>query len=196
MFLLLMADEDVEEEQPPETEHEEALESGDISILNSTYNFVQPGVVERMKLPVTDTKRFKVYIGIGETLLCENICGHVSLEMQGLCMKVDLYVLPMKGPDIVLGIQWLQQLGKVTHAYSQQTMEFTWLDRGYKLQGDDSLCMKQISLRHMRGLLEADDVYGVYELYSLTSEEQTQSTTAAEGVAVPPEIVQLLTRFE
>ncbi|GKC58609.1 ty3-gypsy retrotransposon protein, partial [Tanacetum coccineum] len=133
-FLLLMADEDVEEEQPPETEHEEALESGDILILNSlvghgsprslqlwgtlgtgpvhilidngsTLNFIQPGMVERMKLPVMDTKRFKVYIGSGETLLCENICGQVSLEMQGLCMKVDLYVLPMKGSDIVLGIQ-------------------------------------------------------------------------------------------
>ncbi|GKD50619.1 ty3-gypsy retrotransposon protein, partial [Tanacetum coccineum] len=34
-FLLLMADEDVEEEQPPETEDEEALESGVILILNS-----------------------------------------------------------------------------------------------------------------------------------------------------------------
>ncbi|GKA55977.1 retrotransposon-related protein, partial [Tanacetum coccineum] len=91
-FLLLMADEDVEEEQPPETKHEEALESGDILILNSlvghgsprslqlwgtlgtgpvhilidngsTHNFIQPGVVERMKLPVTNTKRFKVYVG-------------------------------------------------------------------------------------------------------------------------------------
>ncbi|GJU65021.1 retrotransposon-related protein [Tanacetum coccineum] len=132
MFLLLMADEDVEEEQPPETEHEEPVRNWDISILNFVVgHYGSPlGVVERMKLPVTDTKRFKVYIGIGETLLCENLCGHVSLEMQGLCMKVDLYVLPMKGPDIVLGIQWLQQLGKVTHAYSQQTMEFTWSGRG------------------------------------------------------------------
>ncbi|GJU09991.1 ty3-gypsy retrotransposon protein [Tanacetum coccineum] len=102
----------------------------------------------------------------------------------------------MKGPDIVLGIRWLQQLGKVTHDYSQQTMKFTWMDHDYKLQGDDSLRMKQISLRHMWGLLEANDVYGVYELYSLTFEEQTQSTIAVKGVAVPPEIVQLLTRFE
>ncbi|GKE38445.1 hypothetical protein Tco_1461850, partial [Tanacetum coccineum] len=72
------------------TENEEAIESGDTSILNSlfghgsprslhllgtfgtskvhilidngsTHNFVQPGVVERMKLPVKNTKFSKVY---------------------------------------------------------------------------------------------------------------------------------------
>ncbi|GJW70089.1 transposon ty3-I gag-pol polyprotein [Tanacetum coccineum] len=111
-------------------------------------------VVERMKLLVTDAKPFKVYIGSGETLLCENLCAQVSLKIQGLRMKIDLYVLPMKGPNIVLG--------------------------------DDSLRRKQICLRHMRGLLETDDVYGVYELYSLTPEEPAQGTISMEGVAVPP----------
>nr|GEV94572.1 hypothetical protein [Tanacetum cinerariifolium] len=84
-FLLLMADEDVEEDQSTKSEQEEALESGDISILNSLVG--HDSVVERMKLPITDTKHFKVYIGSGETLLCENICGQVLLEMQGLSMK-------------------------------------------------------------------------------------------------------------
>nr|GEZ98735.1 Ty3/gypsy retrotransposon protein [Tanacetum cinerariifolium] len=94
------------------TENEEAIESGDTSILNSlfghgsprslqllgtlgtckvhilidngsTRNFVQPGVVERMKLPVKNTKFFKVYIGSVETLLCKNLCAQVTLEIQG-----------------------------------------------------------------------------------------------------------------
>ncbi|GKG28383.1 hypothetical protein Tco_0406710, partial [Tanacetum coccineum] len=47
------------------------------------------------------TKAFKVYIGSGESLLCENVCSQVTLGMQGLSMEVDLYVLPMKGPDVV-----------------------------------------------------------------------------------------------
>nr|GEW73055.1 preprotein translocase subunit SCY1, chloroplastic [Tanacetum cinerariifolium] len=77
------------------TENEKAIESEDTSILNSlsghesprslqllgtgkvhilidngsTHNFVQPGVVERMKIPVKNTKLFKVYIGNVETLL-------------------------------------------------------------------------------------------------------------------------------
>ncbi|GJW72186.1 ty3-gypsy retrotransposon protein [Tanacetum coccineum] len=189
-FLLLMADEEAESKQIVETGHDDAMESGDISILNSlvghgsprslqlwgtigagkvhilidngsTHNFVQPGVVERMQLPISGTKPFKVYIGSGETLLCENMCTQVAIDIQGLRMEVDLYVLPMKGPDLVLGIQWLQKLGKVTHDYSKQTIEFTWSDKGYLLRGEEALRMKRISLHHMRALLETGDVYGV-----------------------------------
>ncbi|GJY09530.1 retrotransposon-related protein [Tanacetum coccineum] len=159
-----MADEDKVIEQSGDEELDDAMESGDISILNSlvghgspqslqlwgtlgsgrvhilidngsTHNFVQPGVVERMHLPITGTKTFKVYIGSGETLLCENMCAQVTIDIQGLRMDVDLYVLPRKGPDIVLSIQWLQKLGKVTQDYSMQTMEFTWLDQGEVLEG-------------------------------------------------------------
>ncbi|GKC37108.1 hypothetical protein Tco_1049492 [Tanacetum coccineum] len=91
-------------------ENEEAIESGYTSIFNSlfghgsprslqllgtlgtgkvhilidngsTHNFVQPGVVERMKLPVKNTKLFKVYIGNVETLFCKNLYAQVTLEI-------------------------------------------------------------------------------------------------------------------
>ncbi|GKA26410.1 retrovirus-related pol polyprotein from transposon 297 family protein [Tanacetum coccineum] len=107
-------------------EGDDAVESGDISILNSlighgsprslqlwgkigkgdvhvliengsTHNFIRPDVVEKLCLPTHFTKVFKVYIGRGETLLCENMCAHVASEIQGLRIKVDLYVLMMKG---------------------------------------------------------------------------------------------------
>ncbi|GJS41134.1 ty3-gypsy retrotransposon protein [Tanacetum coccineum] len=110
----------------------------------STHNFVRPDVVEKMQLPVASTKAFKVYIGSGESLLCERVCSKV-LCMQGLTIEVDLYVLPMKGPDVVLGIQWLQKLGKVTHDYAQQTMDFILLNVTYSLKGDESLRMSRIS---------------------------------------------------
>ncbi|GJY19311.1 hypothetical protein Tco_0390802 [Tanacetum coccineum] len=105
---------------------DDAVESGDISILNSlighgsprslqlwekigkgdvhvlidngrTHNFIRPDVVEKLCLPTHFMKVFKVYIGRGETLLCENMCAHVASEIQGLRRKVDLYVLMMKG---------------------------------------------------------------------------------------------------
>ncbi|GJU09178.1 hypothetical protein Tco_1125608 [Tanacetum coccineum] len=101
------------------TENEDAIESGDTSILNSlfghessrslqllgivgtgkvhilidngsTHNFVQPRVVERMKLPVKNMKLFKVYIGNVETLLCKNLCAQVTLETY--CVKTYLFL--------------------------------------------------------------------------------------------------------
>nr|GEV89826.1 hypothetical protein [Tanacetum cinerariifolium] len=163
-LLLIMADEDDESTgSDAYAEEDEALESGDISILNSlvghdsprslqlwgtvgasevhvlidngsTHSFMRPDVVERMCLPLTATKVFKVYIGSGETLLCESFCAQVPIKLQGFSMDVDLYVLPMQGPDVVLGIQWLQKLGKATHDYAHQTMEFTLANKTYSLQ--------------------------------------------------------------
>ncbi|GKC89011.1 ty3-gypsy retrotransposon protein [Tanacetum coccineum] len=223
-FLLLMADDENDAEPENEPNSAEAVESGDISILNSligqgsprslqlwgsigsgkvhvlidngsTHNFVRPDIVEKMQLPVQATKAFKVYIGSGESLLCENLCTQVMLSMQGLAVEVDLYVLPMKGPDVVLGIQWLQKLGKVTHDYAQQTMEFTLVNTTYTLKGDESLRMKRISLHHMQALLESDDVYGVYELYNVTKEAEEVEPPPGDAGTPPPEIAQLLERF-
>ncbi|GKD31964.1 reverse transcriptase [Tanacetum coccineum] len=198
-FLLLIAE---DANDGDHIEHEDAMESGDISILNSlvghgsprslqlwgvlgsgkvhvlidngsTHNFVQPGVVERMQLLII-----------------------VPINIQGFWMDVDLFVLPMKGPNIVLGIQWLQKLGKVTHDYFEQTMEFTWLDCVYMLKGDDALCMKRISLHHMRILLESEDIYGVYELYNLDYDAGGNDTTIEAPALVHPDIKQLLKKFE
>nr|GEW88537.1 retrotransposon-related protein [Tanacetum cinerariifolium] len=50
----------------------------------STSNFIRPDVVEKMCLPIKSTKAFKVYIGSGESLLCESVCSSVTLHMKGV----------------------------------------------------------------------------------------------------------------
>ncbi|GKA36214.1 retrovirus-related pol polyprotein from transposon 17.6 [Tanacetum coccineum] len=104
----------------------DVVESGDISILNSligheslrslqlwgmigssnvhvlidngsTHNFVQPNIVERLRLLVI-------------------------LSMQGLTMDVDLYVLLVKGPDVVLGDESLR-MKKISLHHMQAMLE-------------------------------------------------------------------------
>ncbi|GKA38844.1 ty3-gypsy retrotransposon protein, partial [Tanacetum coccineum] len=186
-FLLLMTEEGGDTGQELDADAEEAVESGDISILNSlighgsprslqlwgtigtrdvhvlidngsTHNFVRPDVVEKMQLPVASTKAFKVYIGSDESLLCE-------------------------------------RLGKVTHDYAQQTMDFILLNVTYSLKGDESLRMNRISLHRMQALLEADDIYGVYEFHSLPMDGEGDGGTPVGSEAERPEIEQLLGRF-
>nr|GEX32375.1 hypothetical protein [Tanacetum cinerariifolium] len=90
-------------------------------------------------------KAFKVYTGSGETLLYENMYAHVTLQMQGLTMEVDLYVFPMQDPDVFLG--------------------------------DEFLRMKRIILHRMQALLDAKDVYSMYEFHSLPVEAEDQVTS-------------------
>ncbi|GJX62231.1 ty3-gypsy retrotransposon protein [Tanacetum coccineum] len=225
-FLLLMTEsEDESSGEASLAVEEEVVKSGDISILNSlvghgsprslqlwgkigdtrvhilidngsTHNFIRPDVVESMRLSLQLTKVFKVYIGSRATLMCENVCPQVDLQLQGLDIKVDLYVLPMQGPDVVLGIQWLQQLGKVTHDYAQQVMEFTLSNTTHTLTGDASLRMKKISLHSMQALLDSEEIYGVYECHGFSLQDKGAVGGASSFTsAVHNEIEQLLVRY-
>ncbi|GJW57808.1 ty3-gypsy retrotransposon protein [Tanacetum coccineum] len=141
----------------------------DMTVLVKDYALIvitngYPRFVERMRLPI-GYEPIKVYIGSGETLLW---------------------------PGIVLGVQWLQKLGKVTHDYSKQTMEFTWSDQGYMLRGEEALRMKRISLHHNHALLETKDIYGVYELYNLDHGTEEKGSSTDVEVISHPDIEQLI----
>ncbi|GJZ21779.1 ty3-gypsy retrotransposon protein [Tanacetum coccineum] len=141
-FLLLMADDEDECESPAD----EAVESDDISILNSLVGHGSPR----------------------------------SLQLWG-----TLGIGGGQGPDVVLGIQWLQHMGKVTHDYAHQSMEFTVGNKTYTLKGEESLRMKQMSFNHMRALLESDEVYGIYEAYNLAAKEERPINTQVPTVLPP-----------
>ncbi|KAH9666824.1 hypothetical protein KPL70_020805 [Citrus sinensis] len=79
----------------------------------NTHNFIKPALAERLGLAIHPTTNFRVYIGNGDFLVCKQFCPQVNLTMQGTAFMVDLFILPIEGTYVVLGIQWLQKLGKV-----------------------------------------------------------------------------------
>ncbi|VFQ91342.1 unnamed protein product [Cuscuta campestris] len=83
----------------------------------------------RLQIPVLLVPPFRVYVGNGDSLPCDKQCVDLQLTLQGTLFPVDVFVLPIHGQDVVLGVQWLQQLGRVTHDYATMTMEFTWHDK-------------------------------------------------------------------
>ncbi|XP_077242603.1 uncharacterized protein LOC143883132 [Tasmannia lanceolata] len=84
----------------------------------STHNFVKDQVAKIMKWPIVPTTPFRVLIGNGESLLCTKKCLDVKLHLQTHEFKFDLVLLPIKGADVILGIQWVEELGAVLECLS------------------------------------------------------------------------------
>ena len=100
----------------------------------STHNFIKPALTNRLGLSLKSVPSFRVYIGNGDSLVCQFCFSQIPLTLQVHSFLVDLFILPIEGPDVVLGIQWLQQLGKVSHDYAALTMEFCWHGDQIQLQ--------------------------------------------------------------
>ena len=60
---------------------------------------------------------------------------NTKVKLQGYTFVVDLYVLPLVGCDMVLGIQWLRTLGPILWDFLNLTMQFVYEERTYLLEG-------------------------------------------------------------
>ena len=57
-------------------------------------------------------------------LLFDPPCLLQAFGLQIASFTVDLYVLPIAGANVILGIQWLQSLGPVLADYNTLTIQF------------------------------------------------------------------------
>ncbi|CAL1396383.1 unnamed protein product [Linum trigynum] len=105
-----------------------------------------------MRLNLEPIDPFRVRIANGERLCCRAKCPKVHVMIQGAELEVSLFVLPIRRLDVVLGVQWLEELGSVICYWKTLTMKFKWRDKEYCLQGVssgmrranlDELCMEE-----------------------------------------------------
>ena len=93
------------------------IQNHEVSILidtGSDRDFMYPNIAEKLHLPLFEIRPFRVYVGNGEALLCTHVSKQTKIEVQGSTFMVDLHILPVHGPDVILGMDWLESLGKVT----------------------------------------------------------------------------------
>lgn len=61
-------------------------------------------------------------IGNCEKLYHDSVCKNIIMHISGLRFLMTLYVLPIQGSDIVLGVEWLETFGPITIEYFTLTM--------------------------------------------------------------------------
>ncbi|XP_019157771.1 PREDICTED: uncharacterized protein LOC109154433 [Ipomoea nil] len=142
----------------------------------STHNFITPAIAERLHLPTKAIKPFQVYIGNDDTLGCRHVCPVVEVCMQGFAFAMDLHVLRIVGLDVVLGVQWLQSLGSVTHDYSKMTMEFQMGSINVKLKGDSGLNNQPISFNQLQAMVTNGAIQTLYEIHHINTTDVAEPT--------------------
>lgn len=91
-----------------------------------------------MKVLVLPVKRhfaLKVTVADGESLGTRGICENVGWLCQGVEFQNDFMVLPLKGCDLVLGVQWLVSLGPIIWNFEALTMKFQYHGDCCELKG-------------------------------------------------------------
>ncbi|KAG8642458.1 hypothetical protein MANES_12G088990v8 [Manihot esculenta] len=70
-------------------------------------------VAESLKLLAEPTRPFNVKVANGDPLQCSGKFRNTPALLQGIPFSITFYSLPLMGLDVVLGVQWLRQLGTV-----------------------------------------------------------------------------------
>lgn len=165
----------------------------------SAHNFIKDIVAAALGLTMVPTDPFRVLVGSGQELLCSHICRGVSLALQGHLLSMDLFVLGLRGADIVLGAQWLKRLGPVLMNYNLLTMTFFHNNACVELRGDSPT--PAVGFHQFQRLTKLEPEAQLFSLHisspfdTPTQPNTHQSSSLPETLNLDPDIATLLTQY-
>lgn len=148
----------------------------------STHDFLHFHIAVVLNLPLTPVKPFRVYVGNGDTITCSYIAHNCKLTIQEVDFSIYLHILDIHGSDIILGMAWLESLGKVFAYFVGKTLEFKRGTTSYTIRGSQP-SPRQISLQSLFLLSSHSSDHEFYELVLL--EEESSASSSVE-VVFPP----------
>jgi len=93
-------------------------------------------------------------IANGGSMKCRGRCENLCLQIGQYNLKSHMFVIGMGGCDIVLGSEWLHNLGPILKDFKELTMKFQQEGHRYKFQGIIVGSLEIISSHLMETLLK------------------------------------------
>ncbi|XP_042035152.1 uncharacterized protein LOC121781486 [Salvia splendens] len=176
-----------------------AIQGRDVSVLidtGSDRDFLHPDIVKSLHLPLSPIRPFRVIVGNGEALLCSHVSRRTELEMQGSTFLVDLHILPVHGPDVILGMDWLESLGKVAADFAGKTLEFKHGDRTVVLKGKLPP-PRRANPQFLSSLSSSGDDVECFEILLLQPEQPDSEPESRDEfpAGLPPGVLSVLEQF-
>nr|CAD1832891.1 unnamed protein product [Ananas comosus var. bracteatus] len=150
----------------------------------SSHNFLDSAIASKLGCHTEAVSPVKVTVADGNRLTSSAMCKGFKWKMQGVEFDTDLLLLPFKGCDMVLGIQWLIQLGPILWDFKQLRMEFHFRKRKVVLRGSPETSLKLIDRKELMKISQGNTSYSAVHLCSIhvSTQEmiQAEKVTAAE----------------
>lgn len=118
----------------------EKMASFSIDILvdsGSTHNFLDPSVASAVNLNVKTDSVIEVKVANVQNLSSKGY-GQKVINIQGTKFLIIFHILPFGGCDIVLGVEWLKNLGPIKWNFANMSIQFLFKGGEFNLQGINS----------------------------------------------------------
>ncbi|XP_042023077.1 uncharacterized protein LOC121770411 [Salvia splendens] len=143
----------------------------------SSHDFLHPRIAQKLALPLTAVKPFRVYVGNGASLVCSHVSLRTRVVIQSHVFLINLHVLPIHGPDVILGLAWLKSMRRVTSDFVDGTLEF--------VRDGVPICLKvtppisrQVTMKTAASLLSLRGEAEMFELVAVPRTEDREAVTA------------------
>ncbi|KAJ4801510.1 polyprotein [Rhynchospora pubera] len=100
----------------------------------STHTFVNPEVIQSLRLPVNQANPMVVMVANGEKMVTDTTCQSLKFKLQGHEFERDVRLLAIQGYDMILGLDWLTSLGPMKIDWGQGSLEFCTEGKDVKLK--------------------------------------------------------------
>lgn len=154
----------------------------------ASHNFISPSVIDKLHLQLSVDTSLDVLLGNGVTVNALGVCKDVIFQLNNTNFTSTFISLELGQVDVILGIQWLETLGKCEVDWREQTLSFQHEGSRVTLYGDKSLHCSKMSFKSL-----------VPCSVKCHSSNELMLASAASSSPIPaldPPLSELLTRFE
>jgi hypothetical protein len=110
----------------------------------STHNFIGEAAARRMGFHIEPRPQLTATVANGERVACPGVLRQAPVIINDMEFRVDLYVMPLAGYDVVLGTHWMATLGPIVWDLTARTMAFQ--------QGGCDICWRDVAPPSLPGV--------------------------------------------